>query len=239
MISHRTAVITGATRGLGRALTDAFARRGYRVYATARSRDALDALAADAIREGRDVVGVEGDVSKVEDNARLARRLAADGVRPALIIHNAGLLGPRVPLAEYPPDAFAEVMAVNVFGPFDLTRQLLPLVAGEARILFVSSGAGTGPRERWGAYNVSKIAVEGLGGIFARELGERGIRVYLVDPGPMRTAMRARAYPDEDPSTLELPDARVDAFVHLAESAAAPPTGARIDARALLREHGP
>jgi NAD(P)-dependent dehydrogenase (short-subunit alcohol dehydrogenase family) len=151
----------------------------------------------------------------------------------SVLVHNAGLLGPRVPLSEYPPDVFAQVMAVNVFGPFDLTRQLLPLLGPGATIEFVSSGAGTGPRERWGAYNVSKIAVEGLGGIFARELAGRDVRVYLVDPGPMRTGMRARAYPDEDPATLDLPDARAGVFVWLAESPDAPPSGTRVDAREI------
>ncbi len=232
-MEQRTAVVTGATRGLGRALTEAFARRGYRVYGTARTREALETLAADAARERWDVVTVEGDVSRVDDNARLARRIAADGVRVGVIVHNAGLLGPRVPLAEYPPDVFTQVMAVNVFGPFDLTRQLLPLLAPRATIELVSSGAGTGPRERWGAYNVSKIAVEGLGGIFARELADRDVRVYLVDPGPMRTSMRARAYPEEDPATLELPEARTDVFLWLAESPHAPPSGTRVDARAI------
>lgn len=228
-----TAVITGATRGLGRALTEAFARRGYRVYGTARTREALEALAGDAAREGWDVVTVEGDVATVDDNARLARRIAADGARVSVIVHNAGILGPRVPLAEYPPDVFAQVMAVNVFGPFDLTRQLLPLLAPRATIEFVSSGAGTGPRERWGAYNVAKIAVEGLGGIFAKELADRDVRVYLVDPGPMRTSMRARAYPEEDPGTLALPEARAGVFVWLADSPDAPPSGTRVDARTV------
>ena len=226
-----TAVITGGTRGLGRALVLAFARRGYRVYATARGADALDALAREAAGEALDVVPLRADASRVGDNARVVRRLADDGLRADVVVHNAGLLGPRVELAEYPPDVFRDVMAANVFGPYDLTRQLVPVLGAGAALLYVSSGASLGPRTRWGAYNVSKIALDGLAGIWARELAPRGLRVYIVDPGPMRTGMRAAAYPDEDPATLEPPDARTAPFLWLAEHGALADTGRRYEAQ--------
>ena len=226
-----TALVTGGTRGLGRALVIAFARRGHRVYATARGAEALDALARDAGRQGLDVVPIWADVSRVDDNARVVRRLADDGRRADVVVHNAGLLGPRVELAEYPPDVFQQVMAANVFAPYDLTRQLLPVLAAGAALLFVSSGASLGPRTRWGAYNVSKIALDGLAGIWARELAPRGFRVYIVDPGPMRTAMRAAAYPDEDPATLDQPDARTAPFLWLAEHGTLADTGRRYEAQ--------
>jgi NAD(P)-dependent dehydrogenase (short-subunit alcohol dehydrogenase family) len=229
-----TTLVTGGTRGLGRALVLAFARRGHRVYATARSESGLAALAAETSAAGLDVVPLRADAARVEDNARVAARVAHDGQRLDVVVHNAGLLGPRVPLADYPPDAFAEVMAANVFAPFDLTRQLLPHLAPGAALLFASSGVSLGPRERWGAYNVSKIALDGLAGLWARELAPSGTRVYIVDPGAMRTAMRAAAYPDEDPMTLATPEERAGAFVRLAERGTIGETGQRFVAAELV-----
>jgi NAD(P)-dependent dehydrogenase (short-subunit alcohol dehydrogenase family) len=189
---QRTAVITGGTRGLGRALALAFAREGYRVYATGRREETLQALSGEA---------------------------------------RGALLGPRIELARYPLETFDQVMAANVRGPFDLTRQILPLLADDAAIEFVSSGVSEGPRVRWGAYNVSKIALDGLAGIWALELKERGVRVFLIDPGPMRTEMRATAYPDEDPGTLEPPEQRTGVFLWLARQADLSLSGRRFQAQ--------
>ncbi|HEY0969725.1 MAG TPA: SDR family NAD(P)-dependent oxidoreductase [Gemmatimonadales bacterium] len=225
-----TILVTGGTRGLGRALVLAFARRGDRVYATARGEEGLAELAAAASAGGLDVVPLRADASRVEDNAAVAARLAADGRRLDVVIHNASLLGPRVPLAEYPPDVFADVMAANVLAPFDLTRQLLPHLARNAALVFVSSGVSTGPRERWGAYNVSKIALDGLAGIWARELHDDGVRVFIVDPGGMRTSMRAAAYPGEDPMTLPTPEERTAVFLWLAEHGSLAESGRRYQA---------
>ena len=226
----RTALVTGGTRGLGRALALTFAGRGYRVYATARGQDGLAALAAEATERRLDIVPIRADHSRTDDNARVVGRISDDARRVYLAIHNAGLLGPRVELAAYPPDEFERVMAANLFAPFDLTRQLLPILAPAAAIIFVSSGVSLGPRRYWGAYNVSKIALDGLAGIWAKELRDRGVRVFIVDPGPMRTTMRADAYPQEDPRTLEPPEARTPVFVWLAERADLSLSGGRFKA---------
>lgn len=231
-----TALVSGGTRGLGRALVLALARRGWRVYAVARSDDGLRALEDEGTRERLDIVTLRADVTQVDDNDRIAEWIEADGRRLDLVIHNAGLLGPRVELASYPPDVFRDVMDANVFGPFDLTRQLLPLLAPNAALEFVSSGASLGPRERWGAYNVSKIALDGLAGIWALELRPSGVRVYIIDPGPMRTTMRAAAYPHEDPSTLDPPEARTGAFLWLAEHGTLAQSGQRFEAKGFLAE---
>lgn len=220
-------LITGGTRGLGRALVLAFARRGYRVYTTARGEEGLAALADHAAAEPLDVVTMRADVSRVEDNAAVASRIAADERQLDVVIHNAGLLGPRVPLASYPPGEFADVMAANVFAPFDLTRQLLPRLAPNCALIFLSSGVSLGPREGWGAYNVSKIALDGLAGIWAQELRDDGVRVFIVDPGGMRTDMRAMAYPSEDPMTLPTPEENAEAYIRLAEEGSMAETGRR------------
>lgn len=224
-----TILITGGTRGLGRALVVAFARRGYRVYTTARGVEGLAALADHAAAEPLDVVTLRADVSRVEDNAAVASRIVADGHKLDVVIHNAGLLGPRVPLASYPSGEFSDVMAANVFAPFDLTRQLLPMLAPNCALIFVSSGVSLGPREGWGAYNVSKIALDGLAGIWARELRGDGVRVFIVDPGGMRTDMRAAAYPSEDPMTLPTPEENAEAYIRLAEEGLMSETGRRYD----------
>lgn len=224
-----SALITGGTRGLGRALVLAFARRGYRVYTTARGEEGLAAIADHAAAESLDVVTIRADVSRVDDNAAVVSRIADDDRKLDVVIHNAGLLGPRVPLADYPPGEFADVMAANVFAPFDLTRQLLPVLGRNCALLFVSSGVSLGPRERWGAYNVSKIALDGLAGIWALELRDKGVRVFIVDPGGMRTDMRASAYPREDPMTLPTPEENVDAYIRLAEEGSMAETGRRYD----------
>jgi NAD(P)-dependent dehydrogenase (short-subunit alcohol dehydrogenase family) len=230
----RTAVVTGGTRGLGRALVLAFAQRGFRVYTTARGAEALAALNREMEGAALDVVPLEADVGRVEDNAKVARRVADDGRRVDVLVHNAALLGPRTELAAHPPDVFQQVMLANVFGPFDLTRQLLPVLQRGAAIEFVSSGVTGRPRTRWGVYQVSKIALEGMAGIWAKELADGGVRVFVVDPGPMRTDMRARAYPQEDPATLAPPEERTEVFVWLAERADIALSGQRFQAEGFV-----
>ncbi len=230
---RKAVLVTGGTRGLGRALVRGFVERGYRVYTTGRDENALRDVERESSGVAGSVIGLAADVTSIEDNARVASRISSDGSTLAAVIHNAGLLGKaRTPLADYPPEVFRRVMDVNVFGPFDLTRQLLPCLAKDAAVIFVSSGASTAPRAGWGAYSVSKMAMDCVAGIFAREL--ESVRVYVVDPGAMRTGMRADAYPEEDPRTLNSPEARVPAFIRLVEERVAA-SGARVIAQDLAR----
>ncbi len=229
-VPDRTAVVTGATRGLGRALALAFARRRYVVYGTARHEDALRELAAGAADLGLDLRVLAGDVSQPEDNARLAQRLREDERRVDVLVHCAGLLGERVELAAYPPEIWNRVLAVNLTGPFDLTRQLVPLLHRRSVVQFVTSGVSLTARERWGAYNVSKIALDGLARIWARELEASGVRVFLIDPGRMRTGMRAAAYPEEDPARVPLPEEKTGIFLRLVEEGTLAQTGQRFEA---------
>jgi NAD(P)-dependent dehydrogenase (short-subunit alcohol dehydrogenase family) len=224
----QTALVTGASRGLGRATALAFAAAGWQVIATGRSADRLGELAAADV--GGRVRTFEGDVASVDDNRRLCEWLLADGIQLDAVIHNAALLGrPRTALAEYPSAEFERVMAVNLFGPFDLTRRLLPHLAAGAAVIFVSSGASLGPRRGWGAYNVSKIALDGLAGVWALELSDRGIRVFVVDPGRLGTDMRAAAYPDEDPRRLPSPDEKAPKLVEIVTGVGIERSGERID----------
>ncbi|MEO8478364.1 MAG: SDR family NAD(P)-dependent oxidoreductase [Gemmatimonadota bacterium] len=199
--SIATALVTGGTRGLGRELVLALDAAGARTWTVARRRRGIEAL-------GRDVPGVtvfQGDLTSRGTAARISRRFAKDGISLDLLIHNAGLLGPRLPLAQWSRKDFDAVMAANVSAPFDLTRRLLPRCHAGTVIVFVSSGVTTAVRTDWGAYQVSKVAMENLAETFAKEFGAGGPRVLIVDPGSMRTAMRAAAYPDEEPISVRPP----------------------------------
>ncbi len=146
------------------------------------------------------------------------------------MIHNAGALGDRVELAKYPLDTWDEVIATNVRGPFLLTQRLLPTLAPNAAVIFVSSGIVEQARPRWGAYYVSKVAVDAVAATYAVELKAQGIRVFIVNPGPLRTEMRADAFPSEDPKSVPAPEDRTGVFLWLARKAAIELTGKRYEA---------
>jgi NAD(P)-dependent dehydrogenase (short-subunit alcohol dehydrogenase family) len=140
-----------------------------------------------------------------------------------LLVNNAGVLGERVPLQDYPEDVWEEVIRVNINGVFYITKYTLPYMMEDSFIVNMSSGAGKRPAPYWGAYAVSKFGVEGLSLLLAEELKDRGIKVYALNPGATRTQMRARAYPQEDPTTLKPPEKVADFLVKLLRHK--PPSG--------------
>jgi NAD(P)-dependent dehydrogenase (short-subunit alcohol dehydrogenase family) len=225
------AVITGATRGLGHALAFDFARDGYTVYATGRTQNALDGLAAEASKGKLDIRPVRADAATEEGADTLVRRLDSDGARLDVVIHNAGLLGDRVEFAVYPLETWDAVIATNVRGPFLLTQRLLPKLAPNAAVIFVSSGIVDDVRPRWGAYYVSKVAVDAVAALYAAELKPKGIRVFTVNPGPLRTVMRAEAFPKENPESVPAPEERTGVFLWLTREAGLESTGGRYDAK--------
>ena len=149
------------------------------------------------------------------------------------ILHNAGILGERTELAHYPVDVWDDVMAVNLRAPFLLTQELLPLLhkSEHASVVFASSGVGREARERWGAYSVSKIAIEAVNQIFAKENVYPNVRFNCINPGATRTAMRAKAYPDEDPITLATPEMIMPAYLYLMGDDSLHLNGQSIDAQ--------
>ena len=225
------ALITGATRGLGRALAFDFARDGYTVYGTGRGEDALAKLAEEGRKAKLPIRPIRSDAATEEGADVILQRLRADAARPNVVIHNAGLLGARVELAEYPVETWDAVMATNVRGPFLLTQRLLPALAAKAAIIFVSSGIVEQPYPRWGAYYVSKVAVDALTANYAVELEPAGIRVFVVDPGRLRTAMRQDAFPSEDPKSVPAPEEHTGVFLWLARKAGIELTGGRYKAQ--------
>lgn len=207
-LAGRIAVVTGASRGIGRAVALAFAAAGAHVVALARTQGALEEL-DDAIREaGGSATLVPADLRDLDALDRLGAGLAERWARVDILFGNAGLLGDITPLGHVTPKVWDDVMAVNVTANWRLIRSLDPLLrASEAgRAIFVSSGAAHKCTAYWGPYSVSKAALEALARTYAAETATTPIRVMLVNPGPLRTRMRASAMPGEDPETLRSPD---------------------------------
>jgi NAD(P)-dependent dehydrogenase (short-subunit alcohol dehydrogenase family) len=227
-----TAVITGSTRGLGRALATALVARGWHVVVTARTRYDVEETAA-ALGEPV-VAALAGDVA--DPAHRRAVAAAVDG-RLDLLVHNASTLGPTPlrTLADLDAADVARVLEVNVLGAHALTRTLLPaLVRAGGAVVAVSSDAAVEHYETWGAYGASKAALDHLTLTWARE--EPGVTWWAVDPGDMRTAMHRAAFPTEDISDRPLPEeVAVPAVLALLE--ARPPSG-RYRAADIVRTEG-
>lgn len=221
LLAERVVLVTGAGDGIGRAAALAFAEHGANVVLLGRTRSKLEAVfdTIEAAGKTRPVV-VPADLLSMDEDAALALADAISGEYGRLdgVLHNAGLLGPRTPLAHYPLAQWNDVMYANVGAAFALTKALLPLLddSGDASIVFTSSGVGRRGRAHWGAYAVSKFAVEGMAEVLADEVAEAGrIRVNTLNPGATRTAMRAAAYPNEDPLSLPVPERHMGLYLYL------------------------
>ena len=221
-LDGKVALVTGGSRGIGRAVAAAYARAGARVYICARNKGDLDT----ALRELQASGSVE-DLKRVVRSA--TRRFGTIDV----LVNNASIVGPRVTMVEYPDPAWEEVLRINLSGVFFLCREVLPLMLAKrsGSIINVTSGVGRKGKARWGAYAVSKAGLECLTQVLADEVKDSGIRVNAVNPAATRTAMRAHAYPEEDPQTLPEPEAIVGIFLYLASEASAAVSGQSLDAR--------
>ena len=204
-----TALITGASRGLGLALARSLAADGWRLIIDGRDPAALETAAQALSRlTGDGVTAVAGDVSSEEHRLALAEALTAAGGLD-VVVHNASLLGPspQPALAGYPLDRLREVYAVNVFAPLRLTQLVLPHLRPGARVMFVTSDASVEPYEGWGGYGSSKAALDQIAAVLGAEHPE--LRVYAVDPGDMNTRMHQEAFPGEDISDRPPPESSV------------------------------
>jgi NAD(P)-dependent dehydrogenase (short-subunit alcohol dehydrogenase family) len=208
-----TALITGASRGLGLALARALAARGWRLVIDARGAPALEAARRE-LAAHTEVIALAGDVS--DDRHRRALVTAA-GERIDALVNNASVLGmsPQPPLASHPLDVLQEVFNVNALGPLALIQLALPAMPEGARIVNVTSDAAVEAYEGWGGYGSSKAALEQLTGVLAVERPE--LAVYAFDPGDMNTAMHQAAFPGEDISDRPPPEDSVPALLALLE----------------------
>jgi NAD(P)-dependent dehydrogenase (short-subunit alcohol dehydrogenase family) len=231
MLRGKVVMITGASRGLGRALALVFAREGANLAINSRSEDSLGPVAGEAEEIGAEVLAVPADVSVASDVERLVDESVRRFGRIDILVNNAGLLGPRVPIEEYPEDEWRWVLDANLTAPFLLSKAVIPHLPEGGSIINVTSGVSVEGRAEWGAYSVSKFGLEGLTQILAAELKDRGIRVNSVDPGGMRTEMRAAAYPDEDPTSRITPEENTAVFRYLASDESRNVTGERFKAQ--------
>jgi NAD(P)-dependent dehydrogenase (short-subunit alcohol dehydrogenase family) len=207
-LDGRVAVVTGASRGIGRAAALALSQAGAHVVALARTQGALEEL-DDAIQAGGgSATLVPVDLKDFEAIDRLGAAIHERWGKLDILFGNAGLLGGLSLLGHYEPKAWDDVMAVNVTANWRLIRSLDPLLrASDAgRAIFMSSGAASKCTAYWGPYSVSKAALEALARTYAAETVNTPVRVMLVNPGPLRTRMRAAAMPGEDPETLRTPE---------------------------------
>jgi NAD(P)-dependent dehydrogenase (short-subunit alcohol dehydrogenase family) len=235
VLEGKVAVITGASKGLGKALALAYAKEGARVIINARSKGSIHPVAEEVEALGSEVLALAADVSKSADVERLVDAATQRFGKIDVLVNNAGLLGPRVAIEEYPEDEWRRVIDANLTGPFLITKAAIPRMLEGASIVNVVSGVSVEGRAGWGAYSVSKFGVEGLTQILAAELEERGIRANAVDPGGMRTEMRAAAYPEEDPMTRITPEENTDVFLYLASDESKGVTGQRFKAQEFRR----
>jgi NAD(P)-dependent dehydrogenase (short-subunit alcohol dehydrogenase family) len=215
------AIVTGASRGLGRALARALAADGWGVVLDARTGADLSRVAADL--DSSRTIALAGDVT--DPAHRRALVTAAEELGgPDVLINNASYLGPspQPQLQSYPPQELARVYAVNVLAPHDLIRLSLPsLVSRSGVVVNISSDAAAEPYEGWGGYGSSKAALDHMSAILAAE--EPALRVYAMDPGDMRTQMHAAAFPGEDISDRPEPESVVPALLRLLDER--PPSG--------------
>ena len=221
LLTGRVIMITGASGGFGRALALECARAGASVILSGRNSAKLDRLydeieALDAPQPAIAVLDLA--TATAVDYDRLADTVGTEFGKLDGLVHAAALLGDRTPLEQYEVPTWCRVLHVNLTAPFILTQVLLPNLrkSADASVIFVSSGIVKDARPFWGAYAVSKCGLESVRSMLAQELeGEENIRINSINPGRMRTGMRAAAYPAEDPNTLPSPSSVAGPFLYL------------------------
>jgi NAD(P)-dependent dehydrogenase (short-subunit alcohol dehydrogenase family) len=217
-LAAKIALITGASRGLGAAVALRFAGEGAHVVLAARTVGGLEELDDEVRRMGGTATLVPIDLRQFGKIDELAAALLDRYGRLDILVGNAADFGIFSPLGHIPPEIWAEVTDLNLTANWRLIRAMDPLLrrAPAGRAIFVTSAIGRDSLAYWGPYAVSKIALEMLVKIYASEIAQTAVRANLIDPGPLRTRLRARAFPGEDPDTLPLPDSVTRWFLDLA-----------------------
>jgi NAD(P)-dependent dehydrogenase (short-subunit alcohol dehydrogenase family) len=217
-MAGRLALITGASRGLGAATALAYAREGAHCILLARTVGGLEEVDDQIKAIGGSATLVPLDVTDGPGIDRLGAALYERYRRLDVLVGNAAILGTLSPMGHIEPKTFEQVMAVNVTANWRLIRSLDPLLrqSEAGRAIFVTSDASRQAVPYWGAYAASKAALDMLVGIYAAEVAHTSVRVNLFNPGPMRTSLRAQAFPGEDPANQTPPQAHAEALIRLA-----------------------
>jgi NAD(P)-dependent dehydrogenase (short-subunit alcohol dehydrogenase family) len=237
-LSGTVALITGAGRGIGRAVAERFARAGACLVLCARTRRELMTTVAGIRSSGGEVIYRVADISSVADARGVVQLALRHYGRLDLVVNNAGILGPRISIADYPLREWNRVLRINLTGTFHVSREAARVMIKQRRgcLVMISSSVGHRGRGGWGAYAVSKFAVEGLAQVMAEELRPFGVSVLSFNPGGTRTTMRAAAYPDEDPLTVRNPSIPAEALLQLLTRPTLELSGQSFDLAGLLSE---
>ena len=233
---NRVALITGANRGIGRALAKAFAKEGAECILAGRNQQELDLLSAQITAEGAQAKTLLIDLSSDNSIQEACTQLKSMVDRVDVFIANAAYLGARLPIATYPIDTFRQTFQVNVFANLLLLQGLDDLLkkSSAAKVIMMSALVATQAKIGTGSYAVSKAALESLARIYMIEHKDTNITVNTVSPGATRTLMRAAAVPSEDPMSIKAPEAITDLFVELSQASCAK-QGEWIDADVWLK----
>ncbi len=220
-LAGRLALVTGATRGIGRAIALAYAKEGAHLILVGRTSGALEEVDDEIRAEGGNATLLALDLRVHDKIDALGPTIYQRWGKLDILVGNAGILGPLSPLGHVTAAAWNEGLEVNPTANGRLIRPPDPLLrrSEAGRAIFVSSGAAAAPRAYWGPYAVSKAGLEALVKVYANEIESTPVRVNLVNPGPTRTGMRAKAFPGENPASLKPPDHVTETFVKLAEPA--------------------
>ncbi|HWE16338.1 MAG TPA: SDR family NAD(P)-dependent oxidoreductase [Hyphomicrobiaceae bacterium] len=218
-LAGRLALVTGATRGIGRAVALAYAKEGAHLILVGRTTGALEELDDEIRGAGGSATLLTLDLKRLDKIDALGPTIYQRWQKLDILVGNAGVLGPLSPLGHVTAEAWDEVIAVNLTANWRLIRTLDPLLrmSDAGRAIFVSSGAAVRPHAYWGPYAASKAGLEALARTYAEEVANTPVRVNLVNPGPTRTKMRTQAFPGEDPAAVRAPEDHTPTFVRLAE----------------------
>ncbi len=216
-LSGRIALVTGASRGIGRAVALGLAKAGAHVVLSARSLGALEAVDDEIRAAGGSATLLQVDLRKGDRVDQIGPTIYQRWERLDILVANAGVLGPLSPLGHTTDEGFLSTIEVNLIANWRLIRTLDPLLkrSEAGRAVFVTSSAASGKYAYWGAYSASKAGLEALVKTWAAELASTPVRANLINPGATRTHMRAKAFPGEDPATLPSPDDLVPLFLEL------------------------
>ncbi len=219
--ADKIALVTGASRGIGRAVAKKLAAEGAHVILIARTTGGLEELDDEIRAAGGSATLVPLDLKDHASIDGLAAPLLERYGRLDILVADAGMLGRLTPLAQFPPELWEQMFAVNVHANWRLIRALDPLLraAPAGRAIFVTSGASRSLKAYWGGYATTKAALDAMVKVYAEETAKTNLRVNLLNPGATRTSMRAQAFPGEDVNTLKSPEALLDVFMALADPA--------------------